>query len=651
MSVTVGSLGKVMKFLPILLVEVLNPLFVISVALYVGLGYILTLLTSVDISLWQSVFLFSVLLPFTLLLLRAKSIWNGAMVEEARSTWRQVLPFIPLLFLLPVFTVELAHPDLQLPGHGDLHVGYTLQLIYGTTPIESVFLAGYPANYYWLYHAYLAVLVSITSLSTPTIGSIVNLLAILSSLLWIAQTLIVLRLARPRTVYLGLLAILVYCSVNMTGVVTLVGKIVEEENVLRTLRFMLLEGADRRLHSVLGKALNFGSMTLGLMFFAAALYATVRLIQRRNILFSLILISASGIAGLAIQQMATLYIVVVLLGGAFLTGLVSLVNGKSMFTRVSLTWRELVNNVNPLLLLLWLVISLCLSMPLLIYINRFSSVNNVGFTLRFFSEANIAMLVAALMLYLPFFLIQTVFAMRSRIIIEKFIVWCSILGLLLTSILNFPDSNQYKGVFFLAILLALLALFALNRLSKSSYRLLRYSTHLVISVFLILTFSRIVWINHFYIQKARISQFEYEGTHLVFHAGDDDQFDASYWIREHTPPDSVVIYPVQSYRYMNTFHERLPYVKKKQYTFVENMPAYDERVQRLSVFYSADTSRDDYRRILAEMENELPGRSLYAVVHNSVLAPDLMAQRSAVPVFAPEGSGTYVYQLNPGEGA
>ena len=511
----------------------------------------------------------------------------------------------------------------------------------------NVFLAGY----YWLYHAYLAVLVSITSLSTPTIGSIVNLLAILSSLLWIAQTLIALRLARPRTVYLGLLAILVYCSVNMTGVITLVGKIAEEENVLGTLRFMLLEGADRRLHSVLGKALNFNSMTLGLMFFSAALYATVQLVQRKYSLLALILISASGIAGLAIQQVAALYIVVVLLGGAFLTGLVSLVNAEGAFTHVSLKWRELVNNVNPVHLLLWLLLSICLSMPLLIYISRFTSVNNVGFALRFFSEANIAMLVAAMMLYLPFFLIQTVFAMRSRIIIEKFTMWCSILGLLLTSNLNFPDSNQYKGVFFLAILLALLTLFALNRLSKSSYRLLRYSTHVVISAFLILTFSRIVWINHFYIQKARHSQFDYEGTHLVFHAGDDDQMDASYWIRDHTPPDSVVIYPVQSYKYTNTFHERLPYVKKKQGWYVENIPAYDERVLRLSVFYSVDTSRDDYRRVLAEMENELPGRSLYAVVDNSVLAPDLMAQRSAVPVFAPEGSGTYVYQLNPGEGA
>ena len=161
-----------------------------------------------------------------------------------------------------------------------------------------------------------------------------NLLAILSSLLWIAQTLIVLRLARPRTVYLGLLAILVYCSVNMTGVITLVGKIAEEENVLETLRFMLLEGADRRLHSVLGKALNFNSMTLGLMFFSAALYATAQLVQRKYSLLALILISASGIAGLAIRQIAALYIVVVLLGGAFLTGLVSLVNAEGVFTHV-----------------------------------------------------------------------------------------------------------------------------------------------------------------------------------------------------------------------------------------------------------------------------------------------------------------------------
>ena len=649
MSERIGSFGKGLSFLPILLVEVINPLFVISIALYVGLGNILTLLMPVTISHWQVVFWFSVVVPCILLMFRARSIWQRTTVEEARSAWSRVLPLLPVLFLVPVFAVELMYPDLQLPGHGDLHIGYSLQLIYGATPIESVFLAGYPANYYWLYHAYLAVLVSITSLSVPTIGSIVNLLAILSSLLWIAQALIELRLARARTVYLGLLAILVYCSVNMTGIITLMSSIAAEENVLQSLRFMLLDGADRRLHSVLGKALNFGSMALAIMFFCAAFYACVKLVKRNWSLYILILISASGIAGLAMQQMAALYIVVVLLGGILLTSLVSLDSAKSVSSSVILVWRELTYSVSPVILRLWLASSLCLSLPLLVYIERFSSVNSVGSSFILLSDANITMLAAALALLLPFFLIRSVFVLWRGDASERFISICCVLGFILTSTLKFPDSNHYKGVYFVAILIASSALLALRSLYASSNRFLQYFARLSIAVFLILTFSRIVWVNHFFIHKARIAQFDYDGVHVVFHAGDNDLMSAYYWVRDHTPPESVVIYPVQTFKYTNTFHERLPYVKKKQKWHTENMP-YHERVQRLSLFYSADTNLSDYRRLLEEIQNELPGRSLYAVVDNSELPPQLMGQRGAEAVFAPKGGGTFVYQLNPAAG-
>ncbi len=657
MSARIGLFGKVFSFLPILLVEALNPLYVISIALYVGLGYILTLLMPVDISHWRAVFWISVVAPFILLMIRAISIWQGASIEEARSAWRRVLPLLPLLFLVPVFAVELTYPDLQLPGHGDLHIGYALQLLYGTTPIESVFLAGYPANYYWLYHAYLAVIASITSLSVPTVGSILNLLAILSSLLWIAQTLIELRLAKPRTVYLGLLAILVYCSVNMSGVITLAGQIAEEENVLRSLRFMLLDGADRRLHSVLGKALNFGSMALAIMFFTAAFYACVKLVKRNWSLYVLILISASGIAGLAMQQMAALYIVLVLLGGVLLTALVSLVGAKSISSRVMFAWRELRHSVSPTHLAGWLFISLSLSLPQLIYIGRFSGGSSLEVSLRIFDDYNISMLIAALILLLPVFFAHTiwVWVLRRGSVVERFIQFCCILGLVLTSVLfignDIRTSQQYKGAFFVAILLATSALLAIDSLSQSRSRFFRYIGRAAIIVFLFLTLSKIVWINHFYRQEALTSQFDYDGIHIVFHSSDSDQMDAYYWIRDHTPTDSVVIYPVQTYRYTNTFHERLPYVKKKQSTFTVNIPAYDERVERLSLLFSAETSLSDYRRLLDEMRNELPGRPLYAVVDNGELAPELMTQRGAAAVFAPEGSGIYVYKLNPDTGA
>ena len=633
--------------MPILLVEVINPLFVISIALYVGLGYILTLLMSVTISHWQVVFWFSVVVPCILLMFRARSIWQRTTVEEARSAWRHVLPMLPLLFLVPMFAVELAHPDLQLPHHGDLHVGYAYQLLYGSTPIESVFLAGYPANYYWLYHAYLAVLVSITSLSVPTIGSIVNLLAILSSLLWIAQTLIELRLAKPKTIYLGLLVILVYSSVNMTGIITLLVEIADGEDVLRTLRIMLLDGADGRLHSVFGKVMNIGSMPLAIMFFCTAFYSSVKIVKRRWSPFVLIVISASGIAGLAMQQVATLYIVVALLGGILITALFSLARAKSVSAHVLLAWRELTYSVSPVILGLWLAGSLCLSLPLLVYIQNLSSVNNIGLSISLFNESNLSMLVAALVLVLPFFLFQAAFAWHNGGAVERYVSICGFLGLILTSILEFPDNNQYKGIFFVAILLATSALLILKSLDASSIWILRLCARMTIVAFVVLVFSRIVWVNYFYIQQEHGVQFDFDGIHVVYLAG--GKMGAFYWIRDHTPINSVVLYPLQSNKYANTFHERLPYVKKKQKWHTENMP-YDERVQRLSLFYSADTNLSDYRRLLEEMQYELPGRSLYAVVDNSELSPQLMGQRGAEAVFAPKGGGTFVYQLNPAAG-
>ena len=640
-----------MRLATILLVEVLNPLLVISIALFVGLGYILTLLMPVNISHWQMLFWVTLLLPLGMLLIRANQIWKRDCAPSARSAWKRVLPLLPLLIFIPVFGAELTYPNLQLPGHGDLHAGFVFQLLYGSTPIDNVFVPGYPANYYWLYHAYLAALVSITRLSVPTVGSIVNLIAILSSLLWIGQTLIVLGLASARTVKLGLLAILVYCSVNMTGVITLIGQIIDDANVLRTLRFMLLEGADRRLHSVLGKVLNFGSMTLAIMFFTVALYACIRIVQRKLNLFTLVLISASGVAGLAMQQMAALYIVVVLLGGVVLTALFSLVSAKSGFSRVTFVWREIKNGVSPVLLILWLTISMGLSLPQLIYIERFASVNNVGITLRFFNEYNIGVLIAALVLLLPIFLIHTMFVVRRGNASERFIQLCCVLGLILISVLGIADDikngNQYKGVFFVAILMTTSALFALNTLTKSSNWLLRYCAHVTLVAFLCLTFAKIAWVSHFFLQMGSHTPFSYDGIHILYQTESDDQMAAFHWIRDNTPPESIVIWPVQTYRYTNVFHERLPYVKKKQSTFTENMPAYDERVEALSRFYSEDTSPEQYQILLAKMLEDLPGRPFYAVVRDAEVSPQTMTERSAKLVFEDGADGANVYWLNP----
>ena len=65
-----------MRIVTILVIEVLNPLLVMSFALFVSLGYILTLLMPVDISHWQALLLPSTLIPLVWLLAGAYKSWK-----------------------------------------------------------------------------------------------------------------------------------------------------------------------------------------------------------------------------------------------------------------------------------------------------------------------------------------------------------------------------------------------------------------------------------------------------------------------------------------------------------------------------------------------------------------------------------------------
>ena len=225
-----------------------------------------------------------------------------------------------------------------------------------------------------------------------------------------------------------------------------------------------------------------------------------------------------------------------------------------------------------------------MSLPQLIYIERFASGNNAGISLRFFDNFNISMLIAALVLYLPLFLLQSVYIWRRKQPAERLIQISCMLGLLLTTFILLPDDNQYKGVFFTAILIATSTLFGLKLWFTSSNVFLRYFSRIILVAFVCLTFARIAWVTHFYLQKGSHEPFSYDGIHILYQTENDAPMAAYYWIRDNTPPESIVIWPVQTYRYNYVFHERLPYVKKKQDLFTENIPAYDERVEALSRF-------------------------------------------------------------------
>ena len=167
-------------------------------------------------------------------------------------------------------------PTVQILSHPDLHFGYINQLLYGSTPLENVFVAGYPANYYWLFHAFLAAVVKTTALRAPVVASIVNVLSVVSSFLWIGQILVLLKLGKLRTLSLGLLVVFVFCSVNITGILSLFTHVINGTYEPNNLRLLVLEGGHKHLHSSLNKLANVNSMDLGVSLFAATLYSCIR---------------------------------------------------------------------------------------------------------------------------------------------------------------------------------------------------------------------------------------------------------------------------------------------------------------------------------------------------------------------------------------
>lgn len=627
--------------------DILNLLFLFSLALFVGIGYILTLVMPLAIDHWQALFWLTLLTPAALLAVSARA--KRTRYDYRDPLWRALLPVVPLLVILPAVWAEFASPTLQVTHHGDIHIGYIHQLQYETTPIDNVFMVGFPANYYWLYHAYLATIAQVTGFSPASASSIVNVAAIFSSLLWIGQTLQLLKLGQSRTLALGFMILLVYFSVNLTSTPTLLAHYSQGTYTPYAFDIMRLPGADERLHSVMGKVMNFTSVTLGIMTFTAALYACVLLAQERISIRALLIVSAAGIAALAVREIAALYIVLVLLGGLALLVAHDWIRDPEKIQWFKRKRRALLAEVSLLQLLAWLALSLALSLPLVKYnldiVGSFSAGRPFGI-----SGANIRTIVAALLALLPFFLLQFAFLRRARDRGQIFIQLCAFIALLPATFLTLPDQNQYKGIYFLGMLMALSALFALRAMrhqNRASWRRCGRAAEILLYV---LVLSQVMYVSASNVHRAGVyaeQGYRFQGRHLVHTSDVNGRLAAFLWIRDHTPADAVVLLPIVPSKYSNLFHERMLYVRLLQLHFKSSLLAYNERRYDIELIYYEETDADAYHALLTKMESELPGRLFYAVVKDTEVGREIMRGRGAELVFQDMSGGGQVYLLNP----
>ena len=637
-----------MKLITTLVIEVLNPLLLISLALFVSLCFILSLLIPVSIAELQSLFWLSVIVPLFGLIIRARTKWREVTHKPQPFSWKAMLPLLPLLILVPAVWAEFAHPTMQITHHGDIHIAFIHQLLFDATPAENVFAAGLPSNYHWLYHAYLTPFAQFSSFSPASVASIANVVAVYSGCLWIGQTLRLLKLGRPNSLRFGFLILLVFFSVNITSSLRVLTHFVNGTYEPYAFDIMLLPGANFRLHSTLGKVFNFQSMTLGIAIFAAALFAFVKLVKDNAEPNTLVLISACGIATLAVREIAALYIVLVLLGGfAVMTGLEWLREGD-IRTQVRKFWQRQTGMVSPLILLIWFCVSLVLSVPLVKYNLDIASGFNLGRPFGL-SIPNVKMIIAALLLFLPLFAMQTIWALKKGKRAQRFIQISCVLGLALSTVLTLPDTNQGKTIFLSSMLVAISALSALKNLRQLGGYRSRVAGMLEI-LFIVLVVSQIAYVSSNFLNKVRAygdTGHRFIGRHIEFADDVDGRLPAYRWIRDHTAYNSVVLLPLIPTKYSNLFHERMLYVRILQLHFGASNFGYAERVAELDAFYDGTTRGEDYQRLLDKMQSRVPGRPIYAVVKDGEVSAQVMDKRSARLVFEPATNVAKVYWLNP----
>ncbi len=641
-----------MKVVAITLADIVMPLWIISFALFVSVGYVLTLLMPMRIENWAALLLFAIILPLVCLVARAWSKHNQGDYCDVDFAWRMILPMaIPILVLAPGLFGIVSSPTMQVMNHPDIHFGYIYQLIYDSTPVENVFLAGFPANYYWLWHAYIAAFVKLTSFQASHVATYLNIISILLSLLWIAQALVKLRLGKQRTFSLGLLVMFVYASVNLTGTLSLIAAAMEGLPLLEDTRILLLEGASRYLHNSLTKVVNINTTNLGIAAFAGVFYICLRILDGKIDRLSLILISAWGIIGLACMQIATLYIVVVLLGGLVTTGGFILMRQSNRIGAMLTYWQSLQRRIPTRFMVIFLFVSLVLSLPLLKYGSDLSYNLQPSFGFELLYPNNIGMIIGALILLLPLYFANFVVLKSRNQNLQIFVQLSASLGLLLAlSFVLFYDQNQYKGIYSLSILVAISALLALQRFHNSANRFSTVAVKFIVVVFFVLAFSRMAFIGDFLLERTRresIAAFDYEDNHIIHLTDNANRYAAYYWIRDNSPPDAVIIIPLDSFMYANVLFERQLYVKRAQYNFTENLSAYHQRVRQLQRFYRNDMSPEQLFYMYRNVARHFSDWPIYAVVKDSEVSPEVMAGRDAELVFEHQGDGANVYRLYP----
>jgi hypothetical protein len=512
------------------------------------IGYIATLISLVA-HVPFSPFIFPVLFIAALLaaIFLAPYAWTflpapTSATSQTRSWKERSWNFLLYFALIPGVLLLLFLPSLQIGYHGLFHSGYIYQIILRGLPPENVTLPGSPANDYWPYHVYLALITRLFDVPPPFASALSNVVVLGMSCLWVAALWKSLNrnTATPPAFYVlfPLLGANLFYSLNLklVDLVSAIPQVTPYAGVLRA--------ADARLDTSLIRFVNFNGFSIGILFFLAALFVAIRMLTdgptRRDLWLTFLL----GVGALLYHATTGIYLFAVLAPAFGVTYFLD----KSPRSFLTQSWSSLAR---------WILLAGLILLPPGLFLVKAAGAMGAKTTFELFSWTDVSTIFVVVYPIAFLFISGMTNAWKGRDLPAIFLSLVALWGFLLAIFIKLPDGNEYKFIYLSSVAFGLVAMVRLKEI-VSQPGLWRKGLLAFFVVALVYNIGIGTWLFYDMYHRRHKSAFTYQGIHVSM---SQDDFAPFAWIRKNTPVDTIVLFPFTSkdwnYEY---FSERLPYV-------------------------------------------------------------------------------------------
>jgi hypothetical protein len=485
--------------------------------------------------------------------------------EPPAATWKERIlrwsrDYLLYFSLAPIIVLLLFLPALQIGYHGLFHSGYVYQIILRGLPPENVTLPGTPANDYWPYHVYFALLTQLFNAPPPFVSAISNIVLLGMSCLWVAALWKSLTRRNAAPAFYVLFPLLgsnlfYLLNVKLAGLLNLPAQL----------------APDLRLDIPIIRFVNFNGFSVGILLFLAALYFADRLLSADINRRDLSLLTFLGAAALLFHATTGIFIFAVLIPSLIVARLLDRSRPIPSASDLTRSGRAILGWILPAGLFL---------LSIGIFILRAASAMAVKTTVELFSWTDVSSIFIMVYPVAIFFILEFLRAWKERDIPVLFLSIVTLWGFLLAIFIKLPDGNEYKFIHLSSTTLILVA--ALNfsgRAQKYTVvrngipqppesagyhpaprksKLWRNGLLAFLTLALVYNTGYGTWFFYTTYTHRHKADITYSGQHITLDTAD---FAPFAWIRDNTPADTVIVQPLNSkdwnYSY---FSERLPYI-------------------------------------------------------------------------------------------